>query len=279
MSLLDQVPAPEAAPAPADNTGAPSTPPVDIKFPENWKSALPDDLQKDPSMMSIMDIQSLAKSYVHSQKMIGKDKIVVPDKFATTDDWNKVFNKLGLPESLDKYELKNADKFEKGFLDQFKGYAHKEGILPMHAEKILDWYEQYADNVVKENADKYKIEEENNIKSLQKEWGNGFERKVQAAAGVFKKFADEDTIKYINETGLGNDPKIIKVFAKIAESLGEDKFIGDTTKQFGFTPDEAQSKINSILGNKDHPYHNGSHPSHKEAVSDMQKYFQMLYPN
>jgi hypothetical protein len=275
--------APAESSAPASNTNsAPSPTPTggnvaEIKFPENWKSALPDDLQKDPSMMSIMDVQSLAKSYVHAQKMIGKDKIVVPDKFATDDDWNKLFNKLGLPETVDKYEIKNADKFDKQFLEQFKGFSHKQGILPRHAEKVLEWYTEYADNVIKENAEQNKQITEQNIKSLQKEWGNGFDRKVQAAKGVFKQYADADMIKFVEESGFGNEPKVIKLFAKIAESLGEDKFIGEGNKNFGFTPEEAQAKINSVLGNKDHPYHNSSHPSHKDAINEVQKYFQMIY--
>ena len=39
--------------------------------------------------------------------MVGGDKIPVPNKFATEDDWKAVYEKLGRPETPDgyKYEL------------------------------------------------------------------------------------------------------------------------------------------------------------------------------
>ena len=69
----------------------------------NWKDALPEDVKQDPSMQAIQTVDNLAKSYVNAQKMIGADKIIVPNKYAEENEWKDVFTKLGLPESPDKY--------------------------------------------------------------------------------------------------------------------------------------------------------------------------------
>ena len=76
--------------APVENTNSVlSGDPVETTPTEtntDWKASLSDDLKADKSLENIKDIESLAKSYVHAQKMVGGDKIPVPNKFATEDD-------------------------------------------------------------------------------------------------------------------------------------------------------------------------------------------------
>ena len=67
----------------------------------DWKASLSDEIRNEKSLENISDIESLAKSFVHAQKLVGADKIPVPNKFATEDDWNKVYEKLGRPKSAD----------------------------------------------------------------------------------------------------------------------------------------------------------------------------------
>ena len=87
------------APQPvADTGGAEAGSPAVI----DWKASLSEDLRNDPSLASINDVASLAKGYVHGQKMIGADKIVIPKDDASPDEMNEFYNRLGRPE---KYEI------------------------------------------------------------------------------------------------------------------------------------------------------------------------------
>lgn len=251
--------------------------PASVVIPENWKEALPEDLKADPSLSSIMDIQSLAKSYIHGQKMIGRDKIVIPDKFATDEDWSKVYQKLGVPESADKYEFKVPEGMDEDFVKGFKDLAVKNGILPKQADKLFEFYNSHVDKVISNNEAENKRIFEESVNGLKKEWGQGYERKLQAASGLFNQIADEESKKVFNESGLGNNPVVIKMFAKLAEQMGEDKFVNaNNIGSVGLTPSEAQQKINDIYGNKDHPYYNKSHPSHKDALNEMTKLFEAV---
>lgn len=266
-------PAQSAAPI-AEQTAQPA---VSVVIPENWKEALPEDLKADPSLSSIMDIQSLAKSYVHGQKMIGRDKIVIPDKFATEEDWSKVYQKLGVPESVDKYEFKVPEGMDDDFIKGFKELAVKNGILPKQADKLFEFYNSHVDKVISTNEAESKRIFEESVNGLKKEWGQGYERKLQAASGLFNQIADEESKKVFNESGLGNNPVVIKMFAKLAEQMGEDKFVNaNNLGSLGLTPSEAQAKINEIYGNKDHPYYNKSHPSHRDALNEMTKLFEAV---
>lgn len=265
----------EAAPAQV----ATPTPPATISFPENWKDSLPDDIKGDPSITSIMDIPSLAKSYVHGQKMIGRDKLIIPDKFATDDDWAKVYHKLGVPESVDKYDFKAPEGMDADFLSGFKDLAVKSGIHPRQAEKLFGFYNDHVSKVMSTNEVESKRNFEDSVKGLQKEWGQGYDRKLQAASGLFNSIADETSKKFVADSGIGNNPEFIKIFAKLAEQMGEDKYVqADNRSSMGKTPAEAQMAINEIYGNKDHPYYNKSHPSHKDAINEMTKLFEAITP-
>jgi hypothetical protein len=51
--------------------------------PVGFLDSLPEDLRMEPSLRNFTDPASLAKSYVHAQRMIGADKIPLPGKTAT----------------------------------------------------------------------------------------------------------------------------------------------------------------------------------------------------
>ncbi len=266
-------PSPEPIVPPAD-----APPVVNNGTPPSWKDSLPDDLKGDPSLISIMDVNALAKSYVHGQKMIGRDKIVIPDKFATDEDWQNVYKKLGAPESADKYDIK-AEGIEPEFLKGFKEMAVKNGIMPRQADKLFEFYNGHVKGLTEASEASEKLAYAESVKGLQKEWGQGYERKIQAASGLFNSIADEETKKAFNESGMGNNPLVLKMFAKMAEQMGEDKFVNATNiGSMGLTPAEAQIKINEIYGNKDHPYFHKGHPSNKDAINEMAKYFNAISP-
>jgi len=261
-------PAPTPTPSPE---GTPAAAPVaNINLPDNWRDALPEDIKGDPSLGAIKDIQSLAKSYVHAQKMVGKDKIVVPDQHATDEDWKGVFKKLGLPEAPDKYTVK-AEGFEEGFVKDFTQAAYNMNLLPKQAENILGFYKEFAGKSIEAQQAQIQARQQEEIGSLKKEWGSAFDKNLAIAKGALDQFADEDTKKYIIESGLGNDTKLVKLLKTIGEKMGEDQFVGEAKKQAGLTPAEAKEKVNTIMGNREHPYWSKSHPNHKNAVSEVFK--------
>ena len=74
---------------------------------DDWRSTIPEEIRGHKSLEHIQDVGALAKSYVNAQSMIGADKLAIPGKHATDDDWSDVYAKLGRPDSPDAYELNN----------------------------------------------------------------------------------------------------------------------------------------------------------------------------
>ena len=72
----------------------------------DWRASLSDDIRHDPSLASIQDVNGLAKSFIHGQKMVGADKVVLPKEDASPEEMNEFYNRLGRPE---KYEISRPD--------------------------------------------------------------------------------------------------------------------------------------------------------------------------
>ena len=73
--------------------------------PASWKSSISEEFRNDPNIEKFTEIDALAKSYINATRMIGQDKVAVPNKNSTEDQWNEVYSKLGRPETPDKYSL------------------------------------------------------------------------------------------------------------------------------------------------------------------------------
>jgi len=251
----------------------------DGSFTETWMESLPEELREDATLKSIQDFPSMAKMLVSGQKMIGADKIIIPGKESTDEDWGKIFNKLGRPEKSDGYALAKPEIPEGMPWDDkavlaFQEVAHKTGLLPKQAKDLFDWYNGLTTEAYIGSQKAVQESYNGAVATLKKEWGAAYDQKLELSRAAIRAFASEEDIKALDE-GLGNDPRMIKLFAKIGAAVSEDKLKGT---QGNNTPVEAQGAINAILGDPKHPYHDKKHPEHAAAVQAVQELYKQIYP-
>lgn len=248
-----------------------NTPPIQEQI-QSWKDSLPDDLKTEKALESIQDIPGLAKSYIHAQKMIGTDKIPVPNKYATDEDWQVVYDKLGRPKTADEYkfELKENSNIDENALKGFKEAAHKNGLLPKQAEAIMNFYNDMTQNYIDDLNSKSEQGRMNAEQSLKKEWGPAFDNKIKHASTIANKYLSQDFahLTLSDGTKIGDHPDFIKAFANIANDLGEDKLISAQGPQY-MTPAEIDKQIAS-LQQPGSAYWNKNHPGHSLAVQEVQ---------
>lgn len=240
---------------------------------DKWRDVIPTEFKDHASLKMIPDVPTLVKNYINAQKMVGADKIPVPTQHATDEDWKGVFQKLGLPAEAKDYNLKlpegvNADS---AFMKGFKEFAYKSNILPKQAEGLLSWYEgqiKSQSGEVQAHADTQRAA---GITALRQEWGNAFDTKVLAAQVAFKEFGDEDARVFLNESKLAESPQLLKMFARIGETMNEDVVRGGVPRGDSSLMDPAAAKkaIGVVMGNHEHPYFNKNHANHATAVKEM----------
>ena len=63
----------------------------------SWKESISEVYRNDPNIEKFTEIDALAKSYINATRMIGQDKMIVPNKNFTEDQWEEAYIKMGRP--------------------------------------------------------------------------------------------------------------------------------------------------------------------------------------
>ena len=247
---------------------------------KSWKEAISEEFRNDPNIEKFTEIDALAKSYINATKMIGQDKVAVPNKNSTEDQWNEVYEKLGRPESADKYTLNvksDVVPIEDTAIKQFAENAHKLGLNNKQAQGILEFYKTNMEGVAQQAKVDTETAQAQSTQELRQEWGREFDTNIKKAGAIAKANMNPEILDMQLKDGmrLGDHPEIIKGFAKIAGMMSEDKIVSTESENVSSNTD-VETEISDIMNNKDGPYWNRSHPDHDKMVQQVYTLREML---
>ena len=252
------------------NTVAKSDTPI---TPSSWKESISEEFRSDPSIEKFTEIDALAKSYINATKMIGQDKIVIPTNNSTEDQWNEVYQKLGRPESADKYQLDAKSKavpIDENAVKQFAENAHKLGLNNKQAQGILEFYKNNMEQSAQQQSINTETAQADAEAQLRKEWGRSFDENIKRAGSLAKANMTPELLDMQMKDGtrLGDHPEIIKGFANIANLISEDKIIGTEQENMSQGRD-LETEISTIVNDRNGPYWNRNHPDHDKVVQQV----------
>lgn len=240
----------------------------------SWRDTLPEDIRGDATLGKYGDLPALARAHIALQGVVGKKGVFPPSQESPPEAWKSFWKDIGQPE-LDKFEVKLPEGTKisnKEAVDLFKKQAHELGLLPQQAQGVMNWLVEQESQGLKTRAEagKAKLEEEHG--ALKREWGDGYDKQIAFAKQAVKEFGGEETLKYLNESGIGADVRIVKLLAKAGALLGEDKIRGEAgSAGFGNTPAEMQAELQKIMS---HPgYVDSRHGEHKILTSRAEALF------
>jgi len=237
---------------------------------KSWKETISEEFRNDPNISKFTEIDALAKSYINATRMIGQDKVAIPNENSTDDQWNEVYGKLGRPESPDKYQLEaNSDvvPLDEGAIKSFAENAHQLGLNNKQAQGILEFYKNSMEGSVQQNQVDMETAQAQAEQELRKEWGRAYEDNIKKASSVAKANMDANILdmQLKDGTRLGDNPAIIKGFANIANLMSEDKLV--STESEGVSQGiDYDTEISKIVNDRDGPYWNKAHPEHDKIV-------------
>ena len=250
------------------------------KVATSWKEAISEEFRTNPNIEKFTEIDALAKSYINATQMIGQDKVVVPNKNSTEDQWNEVYDKLGRPESADKYSLdvkSDVVPFDDGAVKQFAENAHKLGLSNKQAQGVLEFYKNSMEGTAQQSKVDTETAQVQAEQELRQEWGREFENNVKKAGALAKANINPDILDLELKSGIrvGDHPELIKGFAKIASMMSEDKIVSPESDGANKSAD-IESEIATITNNTDGPYWNKGHPDHDKTVQQVYTLREML---
>ena len=236
-----------------------------------WRDTLPEGLRGDPSIAKYTSVEELVKGHKNLSNLVGREKIPVPKEEA---DWERWYTAAGRPETAAGYELKKPDGLPEGFAyddglaGNFAETAHKAGLNKAQVALLHQWWVDTAKGAFTTQAQAAEVARGNGEAALRQEWGAGYERNLTAAREVAQMFGGREFAGYLEETGLGNDPRMARFLTGIAKKVGGIETIpGDRRTTSEMTPGEIQEEINDLMRTKADVLADKSSPA-RQAVID-----------
>lgn len=259
-------------------------------MPSEFVESLGDEYKNDPNLADIADAQSLAKSFINAQKLIGHDRIPQPQDSWGEGDWNEHYKRLGRPEDskgYDPIDLKTIDDVPDTFqvdesqFDSFRELLHESGVSKKQGDAIIKGMTLSSLKQHKETMSSNEAQIAKSKQELQTEYGDKYQANMDIANEILAKFGGESLTDYLNETGLIANNDLIKAFVDIGQHFINDsgKGAGDAGLQFG-GPANAQAEIQKLSGDAEFQKALGdrSHIGHKSALDRWRSLHAAAYP-
>lgn len=245
---------------------------------QDWKSTLSEDLKNDPTLSNFKDVESLAKTVVHQQKVLG-NRIPIPK---TDEEKLEVYNKLGRPETAEKYEVSIPTDYKQYMpeeqVNQFKNVAHKIGLNNEQVNALVEYQKNTIDHEMNNQPARIDASRKESEKNLKDEWGYDYDKNVAKAKRALSVYGDEEILQLMN-TEAGNHPAVIKMFARLGEDVTEDMAKNTQNNSLAVSPLDAKEEISKIYEDKAHPYHDAKHREHKAAVEKVRQLHEKAFPS
>jgi hypothetical protein len=204
---------------------------------DGWRAQLPDDLKGHEAFTGFEKIGDFANDYLSMKGSVselnGKLDNAIPklNENSTAEDRAAYLKAIGRPDDINGYNIQKPEDlpdslpFNEEVVNQFKTTAHELGLSPEQAEGLYKWYMDGtigAHNADIESRSNAKLEVENKIKS---EWGTNYDKNIGITLRAVQKFGGDEFKKYLDDTGMGNDPMLIKTFYEIGKVMSEDTLV------------------------------------------------------
>lgn len=262
--------------APAPNSAEAAVQSVQDGPPEYLPAKFWDANTKSPK------IEDLGKSYQNLEKLLGREKVPVPSSDDDEEGWQRWYAASGRPEDPDKYEFKRPElpkdlPYDEDTEKAFKTWAHVNGLNKRQAANLYDGYvktqlERHAHYQTGQKQARAKVEMD-----LRREYGGQYEGTMTGARNAMNQYADPDFRAWLDESGMGNDPRLIRVFARIGKEVGGDSKLKGAAPQQANTQD-LDAAIRDYRTKHEVALFKRDHPDHDARTAEYNRLFQMRFP-
>jgi len=199
-----------------------------------WIAQLPSDLKDNEAFTAYKTIGDLAKTHLDYAGKVKEldgvkaklDNYIPKLSKDATDEQRAEFRKaIGVPDKADNYEF--LDKDGKPSNTNVSAWAKqaffKHGVPADVAKGLSNDFDAFLNGIGQAEVqmrEKARGEAETKLKA---ELGDKYDASVEMVRRVWKKLSNSKFDAFVNETKIGNDPRLISFIINIAKLTGEDK--------------------------------------------------------
>ena len=188
-----------------------------------WVAGLEADLRTNPLITAHQKPTSFVKEALQ-WKAKADQAIVRPAEDATPEQVAAYRQAMGIPAKAEDYEL-DATGFSDEFVKTQRELYLQHGIGKDQAKALWEatkkQVEQGAETLRRANVQ----EKQQAEATLRTEYGDKFPQVVQSARQALARFATPELRTYLEQTGMGNNAHLIRMLAKISDSIGGDSLL------------------------------------------------------
>jgi len=259
---------------------------------DGWQSRLSDEsLREEPSLARFKSFNDLAKSFVSTKQMMGRDPdtlVEIPGENATDEVRAEFHRKRGVPDTVEGYKYERSkelsDKVDTSpeKIELWSQIAKRHNLTPTQFNGVAnDWLQGIDKDIASFDLAQEERDEQERKKGvavLKKHLGNALEERTLRAEGLMRKYGDR-LVKdakgnelnileqlYKELPSIENSPWIRLLLDNVAEDMSEDRIKGLTTTTVD-TPSQIATKLAEL---KAHPaYMDDSNPQHRDIMNQV----------
>ena len=227
-----EVAQPEATPEVKDSVLAEPVKTEEVKTEEpqviNFKELIPEEYKEEKALQNFSNMNDFVKSYLNAQSLVGANKVAIPNKMATEEDWEEVYSKLGRPNKPEDYKYSFDNEVDPEQLKQFNETAHRIGLLPKQAERIIKFYNELNTQTDADRVKTFEAKQTEAMAELKKEFGPEYNKRLDQAKRLAVETLGNDILNnaVLNDgTRLGDNAQVVKAFSMLADKLSEDELV------------------------------------------------------
>ena len=244
----------------------------------NFKDLIPEKYKEEKALSNFVSMDDFVKSYLSAQRLVGANKVAIPNKMATDEDWEEVYSKLGRPAKPEDYKYSfSEEEINQDQLKNFNETAHRIGLLPKQAERIIKFYNEMNTQAEVDNQKMFEAKQTEAMTDLKKEFGPTYTKRLDQAKKLAVETLGNDMLNNTilkDGSRLGDSVEVIKAFSMLADKLSEDEIIKGEGSSYQ-TASEIEKEI-SELTEDGSPYWQKTHPNHAKTVDRVFKLREQL---
>lgn len=219
----------------------------------DWAASLPEEVRPVVQAKGWKTPADIIGSYTNLEKTLGQKRLPTPSADWKDEQWDGFYKELGRPDKPDDYKVPEF-KFPDGVamddnrLKEAKAAIHAAGLHPRQAEKVMKYYFDMVAKEAESAFEQRRREQEASVFKLKDEWKGDYDNNIKLAKDAFVKLVDDpEAVKRLAESGLGDDPVIIKMFHKLGARMLEDHAAGRASQSGStLTQESARAKFDTL---------------------------------
>ncbi len=217
------------------------------------------------------DFNSMAEGYLNLEKLLGREKIPMPQEGDGPEAWDRVYDALGRPKEGENYNVPEGLPEELG--NELTGYFKEAGLNQAQADKLLGPVQEILAQKAERDSQAAESNVEAAIASLESEVGPrntpGYAESVEKAEAVAAHLGLDDSAFF-------QVPGFAAKMASLHASLMDSNIKGVQPSTIS-TGQNVQSQIDDILNNPQNQLHRPYLDGDPNAHNHVQKLFDQKF--